>query len=191
VISVGSLEPRKNQLAVLYAAEQLWREGLRFRLRFIGGARLRSEFDARANRLAHEGYPVSISIKITDEELWAAVREARFSAFPSLHEGYGLPVAESLAYGTPALTTCYGSTAEIAAAGGAVLVDPRDDDALLEAMRRLITDDELVTELTRTALARPARTWDHYAAELWQALVADVELGTSRPGADTHNGPAR
>ncbi len=171
VVSVGSFEPRKNQLAVLHAAERLWREGLRFRLRFIGGGGWRTEFDAEMNRLAARGRDVSVAIRITDEELWATYRRARFSVFTSLHEGYGLPVAESLAYGTPALTTDYGSTAEIAAEGGALTVNPRDDDALLAAMRRLLTDDELVTELAAAARRRPERTWDDYARELWDVLA--------------------
>jgi glycosyltransferase involved in cell wall biosynthesis len=98
-----------------------------------------------------------------------------------LHEGYGLPVAESLAYGTPALTTDYGSTAEIAAEGGALTVDPRDDDALVNAMRRLLTDDDLVTELEQAAGARPIRTWDDYARELWDVLAAPVSVGERTP----------
>lgn len=171
VMSVGSFEPRKNQSAVLHAAERLWREGLRFRLRFIGGGGWRTEFDAEMNRLAAAGRDVSVSVRISDVELWEAYRRARFSVFPSLHEGYGLPVAESLAYGTPALTTDYGSTAEIAAEGGALTVDPRDDDALLDAMRRLLTDDSLIAELEEAARRRPVRTWDDYARELWDVLA--------------------
>jgi glycosyltransferase involved in cell wall biosynthesis len=91
--------------------------------------------------------------------------------FTSLHEGYGLPVAESLAYGTPTLTTEYGSTAEIAAEGGALTVDPRDDDALVGAMRRLLTDDALIEQLAADARQRPTRTWDDYARELWDVLA--------------------
>lgn len=171
VMSVGSFEPRKNQSAVLHAAERLWREGLKFRLKFIGGGGWRTEFDAEMNRLAAAGRDVSVAVRISDVELWQTYRQARFSVFPSLHEGYGLPVAESLAYGTPALTTDYGSTAEIAAEGGALTVDPRDDDALLDAMRRLLTDDMLLTELQDAARRRPVRTWDHYAQELWDVLA--------------------
>ncbi len=171
VISVGSFEPRKNQLAVLHAAERLWRDGVRFRMRFIGGGGWRTEFDAELNRLAAAGRDVAVAVRMSDAELWETFRRARFSVFASLHEGYGLPVAESLAHGTPALTTDYGSTAEIAAEGGALTVDPRDDEALMSAMRRLLTDDELIHQLEREARARPTRTWDDYARELWDVLA--------------------
>jgi glycosyltransferase involved in cell wall biosynthesis len=179
-MSVGSFEPRKNQLAVLHAAERLWREGHKFRLKFIGGGGWRTEFDVEMNRLAAAGRDVSVAIRISDVELWAGYRRARFSVFASLHEGYGLPVAESLAYGTPALTTDYGSTAEIAAEGGALTVDPRDDDALLDAMRRLLTDDALIAELEKAARQRPVRTWDDYARELWQVLAVAGPLQEER-----------
>lgn len=172
VMSVGSFEPRKNQQAVLHAAERLWREGHEFRLLFIGGGGWRTEFDSEVNRLAAAGREVGVAMRIADTELWQTYRDARFSVFTSLHEGFGLPVAESLACGTPALTTNYGSTAEIAAEGGALTVDPRDDDALLDAMRRLLTDDTLVKELEEAARQRPARTWDDYARELWPVLTA-------------------
>jgi glycosyltransferase involved in cell wall biosynthesis len=100
-----------------------------------------------------------------------AYRTARFSVLPSLHEGYGLPVAESLAWGTPVITTSYGSTQQVASSGGALLIDPRDDEALVHAMRRLLTDDHLLRTLQQQARNRPTRTWEQYASELWDHLV--------------------
>jgi glycosyltransferase involved in cell wall biosynthesis len=172
VVCIGSFEPRKNQLAVLHAAEQLWREGLDFRLQFIGGGGWATEFDAMMARLTAAGRPVARRTAITDEELWGTVRGARFSVFVSLHEGFGLPVAESLACGTPCLTSDYGSTREIADGGGAITVDPMDDQAIADQMRRLLTDDQLVEKLRAEAKGRPSRTWDDYARELWAAMVA-------------------
>ncbi|MGW6131531.1 glycosyltransferase [Cellulomonas sp. NPDC055163] len=177
VVCVGSHEPRKNHLAVLHAAERLWREGLGFRLRLIGGSSWASdEFDAVVARLRRRGRAVEVGRAIGDAELWAAYREARFTVFPSLHEGFGLPVAESLAVGTPAVTSSYGSTEEIAADGGTLLVDPRDDDDLLRAMRSLLVDDALRARLSAEATQRRPRTWEDYARELWTQLVDDVEV---------------
>jgi glycosyltransferase involved in cell wall biosynthesis len=175
VVSVGSFEPRKNQLAVLHAAEQLWREGLDFRLEFIGGGGWATEFDAMTSRLTAAGRPVRRRTAIRDEQLWATLRSARFTVFVSLHEGFGLPVAESLACGTPCLTSDHGSTREIADGGGALTVDPMDDRAIADQMRRLLLDDDLVADLRRAALRRPRRTWDDYAQELWDALVGSID----------------
>jgi glycosyltransferase involved in cell wall biosynthesis len=111
---------------------------------------------------------------IDDATLLRAYGNADFTVFPSLHEGFGLPVAESLALGVPVVTSNYGSTAEIAAGGGCLLVDPRDDDDLTDAMRRLLTDPALVEELRGQIARRPRRTWDDFAAELWNELVVPL-----------------
>lgn len=176
VICIGSQEPRKNHFAVLFAAESLWREGARFRLRFIGGGSVlyTRAFDNRVAQLRRAGRQIEVLRGVNDAALLAAYQEARFSLFPSLHEGYGLPVAESIAFGTPVVTTSYGSTGEIAADGGCLVVDPRDDDALIDAMRRLLTDTDELERLRAEIIRRPARTWDDYANDLWNGLVVPM-----------------
>lgn len=173
VVCIGSHEPRKNHNAVLYAAEVLWREGHRFALRLIGGKSGDDHgFADRVADLQEAGRPITLERGVRDADLWTSYRQSRFTVFPSLHEGYGLPVAESLALGVPAITTGYGSTAEVAEGGGALLVDPRDEDDMVDAMRRLLTDDRLHAELVTAARARPRRTWQQYAAALWDEFAA-------------------
>ena len=171
VVCIGSFEPRKNQVGVLLAAERLWREGVHFRLRFIGGGGYRTDFDDLLSRLRAAGRSVDVLVQASDEELLASYEQARFTVFVSLHEGYGLPVTESLAHGTPVLTTAYGSTAEIAAMGGCLVADPRDHDDVLARMRELLTDDALLARLEREASTRPPTSWDRYAEETWRVLV--------------------
>lgn len=171
VLVVGSHEPRKNHLAILQAAELLWREGLKFSLTFVGGhSWMADEFYQNLAHLQAVGRPVESVTGLDDALLWAAYRLADFTVFPSLNEGFGLPVVESLAVGTPAITSNYGSMAEIAADGGCLLVDPRDDDAITDAMRQLLTDPDLLERLREQALRIPRRTWDDYAAEVWYAI---------------------
>jgi glycosyltransferase involved in cell wall biosynthesis len=172
VLTVGSHEPRKNHLAVLHAAETLWREGLLFTVTFVGANSWKSEYFTTAlEALQSVNRPVQAVLGISERLLWAAYREAHCIVFPSLHEGFGLPVAESLASGTPVITTDYGSMRELAAHGGALLVDPRDDGALTDALRRLLKDRTLHARLTHEARDVPRRSWDAYAAETWDFLV--------------------
>jgi glycosyltransferase involved in cell wall biosynthesis len=180
VLCVGSQEARKNHLAVLFAAEMLWREGLEFRLRFIGGGSLAfiRTFDRRVAALRRQGRRIEVLRGVDDSVLVSSYAEARFTVFPSLHEGYGLPVAESLARGVPVVTSDYGSTAEIAVDGGCLTVDPRDDDALVDAMRSLIVDETVLERLRAECRARPVRTWDTYADELWDGLVVPLQEGS-------------
>jgi len=72
------------------------------------------------------------------------------------------------------ITTCYGSTEEIAERGGCLLADPLDDHDLVRAMRTLLTDDTVYDRLRREAHAVVPRTWDTYAAEVWDCLVEDT-----------------
>jgi glycosyltransferase involved in cell wall biosynthesis len=175
VLTVGSHEPRKNHMAVLHAAEVLWREGLLFTLTFVGAHRWSSDpFHDRIKHLQSLSRPVQTLRALDDDLLWAAYRLADITVFPSIHEGFGLPVAESLASGTPVITSDFGSMKEIAGAGGALLVDPRDDHALETALRRLLEDRELRERLGSEAEKLPQRTWDQYAAETWRYLVEET-----------------
>lgn len=178
VLVVGSHEPRKNHLPLLEAAERLWREGMRFSLVFIGGRSWGgAEFAGRAEELVAAGRALQIVSGASDELIWAAYRLARFTMFPSFYEGFGLPVAESLASGTPCITSGFGSMKEIADGGGALLVDAYSDDDIREKMRLLLTDDVLLQRLRAEAAARPPRTWDDYATDLWNELVVPLRAG--------------
>src|SRR5664279_1527571 len=144
ILVVGSHEPRKNHLAILHSAEILWREGIRFTLTFIGGSGWGEEFPRRTAKLQEAGRPVQVRRAVPEAELERAYSAAAFTVFPSLHEGFGLPVAESLLHGTPVITSIFGSTAEIGGQGGTLLVDPRDHPSLTNAMRILLTDPDVL-----------------------------------------------
>jgi hypothetical protein len=183
VLCVGSHEPRKNHLALLHAAEVLWRQGLAFSLVFVGGNSWNSgEFEAQVKSLQAANRPVQTLRALPDELLWAAYRLAYCTVFASLHEGFGLPVAESLASGTPVITSNFGSMADIASQGGALLVNPRDDDSLTDALRQLLTDRPLRDRLAAQAATIPTRTWDQYAAEAWTYLVDGQAPAAPAPG---------
>lgn len=176
VLCVGSHEPRKNQDAVLFAAEVLFREGHDFRMVFIGGgSRLATHhFDQRVKRLRRKGMKVESHRGVSDKDLWGVFARARFTVFVSLHEGFGLPVAESLALGTPVLTSDFGSLDEVASVGGCVQVDPRDDDAIVRGMKRLLLDDELLERLHGEIAGQKQKSWRTYSDELWNAVTAKV-----------------
>lgn len=169
----GTREPHKNHRALLHAAERLWTEGLDFEVRMVGGngwtdAHLRETIE----RLKRDGRALVDLGRVSEEVLWRELAGADAVVFASVHEGYGLPVVEALAVGTPVLTASYGSQAEVAADGGCIVVDPRDDSAIIEGLRKLVTDPELRDSLAEQARARPRTTWDDYAFALWDFLVA-------------------
>lgn len=172
VLCVGTHEPRKNHLAVLQAAELLWQDGVALSLLFLGNSGWGSSaFLDKTTELQRAGRRLHLVQGADDELLWAAYHAARVLVFPSLHEGFGLPVAEALACGTPVVTSNIGSMAELGQGGGALLIDPHDDAALASALRAVLGDDALHARLALAASARPVRTWDDYARECWAALT--------------------
>ena len=175
IVVVGSHEPRKNHLAVLEAAERLWtRDRHSFELLFLGWSGwLGEEFDDLVNRLLSADRPIIVRRRCSEELLWAAYRLARFTVFPSLMEGYGLPIAESLASGTPVITSNYGSMAEAAEKGGCLLVDPRNVDELERAMALLLQDDDALEKLRDEASRVDTGTWEGYAGSLWDFFTAE------------------
>lgn len=175
VLCVGSHEPRKNHLAVLQAAEQLWAAGREFSLVFIGGNSWGSkEFELELHRLVVDKRPVSAISTVTDELLWSAYRVAAVTVFPSLNEGYGLPVAESISVGTPVVTSEFGSMKEIAREGGALLVRPRDDDGIAAAIDRVLFEPGTGARLRAEASSITRRSWGEYAHELWSYFTRNA-----------------
>lgn len=173
VSCVGSIEARKNQRAVLHAAERLWHEGQQFSLRFVGGGdpAFTIPFAREVAALHRQGFDVAMLTAAGDDVLDRLYATSRFTMFISMHEGFGLPVVESLAAGTPVITTNYGSVAEIARDGGCLTVDPHDDAAIVTAMRRLLTDDIFHAQLCAETQQRPLRSWADYAADAWAQVT--------------------
>jgi len=172
VVCVGSHEPRKNHLTILTAAELAWRRGADFELVLAGGRSWDSaEFDSLAARLIAEGRPLTLETSVSDAELARRYRQARCSIFASFNEGFGLPIAESIAMGTPVITADFGSQREVGAGHGAILVDPRDARAIATELMRVLSDDELHARLAAEARATPHGSWADYAARL--ALLLD------------------
>jgi glycosyltransferase involved in cell wall biosynthesis len=126
VLAVGTLEPRKNLQRLVEAARQADLE-----LRVVGARGWGAvEADGRGIRWLGE---------VPDEDLRALYRGASCLAYPSLYEGFGIPILEAMASGTPVVTSAGGSTEEVAG-GAAVLVDPLDPSSIAggiaEAVRR-------------------------------------------------------
>lgn len=175
VLYVSTLEPRKNHLTLFAACERLWSEGFQFDLELIG----RQLADARASRpvleairrLEREGRPVKWHGHISDDALLAAYRACSFTVYPSLIEGFGLPIHESLWFGRPCICGSNGALGEVSAGGGCLTCDQTKADSLASAMRRILSDRVLYGKLSAEAAQRPFRSWVDYAQSLRQHLA--------------------
>ncbi|MBU0702637.1 MAG: glycosyltransferase family 4 protein, partial [Chloroflexi bacterium] len=163
VFFVGTLEPRKN-LARLVEAFARARDA-RIGLVLAGGKGwLYDELFARVEALGLSEQVIFPGY-VTSEELPLWYNAATLLAYPSVYEGFGLPVLEAQACGTPVLTSNLSSLPE-AAGDAAVMVDPYDVEALADGLNRLLTDESLRNDLRAAGLARVGQfTWSRAAQE--------------------------
>ena len=176
VLCVGSLEPRKNHCNLLKALA--WLEAQQrptgpplIRLTLLGWAN-----DATVVALVERALALGLALRweaeADDHRLLAAYQQAAFTVYPSLLEGYGLPVAESLWLGRPCICSGEGALAERAEGGGCLVVDMRSWRALALALKTMAEDNALRARLQRELAHRPLRRWTEYAAELLALLGA-------------------
>lgn len=174
LLCVGIIEPRKNQGLVREACEQLWNDGLEFNLHFVG--RVNPHFgrpilqDIKRSQRKHPGLHYHGSID--DRALGRLYGQARATVFPTLAEGCGLPVLESLGRGVPCVCSDLPALRENATGGGVVTVGGNDPGAWAEELRRIITDDGHHGNLTKAAHERSLPTWGRTAATIRARLSA-------------------
>jgi glycosyltransferase involved in cell wall biosynthesis len=154
VLAVGTLEPRKNLGEAVAAAK-------------LAGVELRVAGATGWGGVEVPGWVGEPS----DDELAALYRGARCLVFPSLYEGFGLPLLEAMACGTPVVTSDSGAMAEVVAGAG-VLVDPSSPEAIAAGIATALSRHD---ELAAAGIARAASfTWSAAAdrvEELWRELA--------------------
>lgn len=178
---LGNPKPHKNLERVLRAFASLPADGRRL---VVAGA---PESGAVADEIAawsrdlHLGPRLTVLGRIAEERLPALVQGAVALVFPSLYEGFGLPMAEAMAAGTPVVASTTPALTEIAGAA-AELVDPLDVEAIAGAMARLAGSPALRRELAEAGLARAeAFRWETTAAQTL-AVYRQVMMGASAAG---------
>lgn len=170
IVVLGTVEPRKRQVEVLRAFERIpaiSRAGLE--LHVVGSMHpdVAIKFNAliaSSNQLHYHGYASAVEID-------ALLADARFTIFASDDEGFGLPIAESVARGVPCLTANFGAMAEVASGGGCFTVNVGDSSELAAAMTRLASDQVLLRRLHDEIRSRRLRTWRDYA----QQIISDMQ----------------
>lgn len=168
VLCVATIEGRKNHGALLAACEELWIAGLQFELELVGLGRPDTAGGAIAEirRLQAAGRPLVWAGAVADDELEAAYRRCSFTVYPSLREGFGLPVLESLRHARPCVCAGFGALGESARGGGCLLLDSVDARSIAAALRSMLESPERRATLAAEARARRFRSWAEYGNDL-------------------------
>jgi alpha-1,3-rhamnosyl/mannosyltransferase len=171
VLAAGTLEPRKNLVRLIEAWAAL-PEAVRSRhvLALVGP----TGWDVEATLAAARAHSDDVRLLgyVGDDELVALYAGAAAFAYPSLYEGFGLPVLEAMAAGAPVVTSTASSLPEVAG-DAALLVDPHDVRALRDALVAVLTDEGRATALRAAGRERAAAfSWERAAVETLAVLRA-------------------
>jgi glycosyltransferase involved in cell wall biosynthesis len=171
VLFTGTIEPRKNLAGLIRAMRRLPGVPL-----VVAGP------SGWGESLGQVPEWVRLLGFVPEPDKPALLAAASVVAYPSLWEGFGLPVLEAMAQGTPVVTSAGTSTEEVAG-GAAVLVDPSDDDSLAEGIRRALADP---SPLRAAGLARAAAmSWDRTVEQVVAAYREAAGVAPAgRPGED-------
>ena len=166
ILAVGTVQPRKNYELLVRAFRSV-AERLPHSLVIAGGRGWLGEgLPAEIDRQGL-GERVRLTGYIDDEDLPALYSAADLLAFPSLYEGFGLPLLEAMACGTPVITSDASSLPEVAADGSAVLLSPHDEAAWASALIDALTDELARQRLIEAGFARAQQfTWGAAARQL-------------------------
>jgi alpha-1,3-rhamnosyl/mannosyltransferase len=160
-ISVGTLQPRKNVLSTIQAHRALSpMQRKQYPLVIVGRAGWKCEDTLAMIEQDSRAETVRWLPQVTDQDLFVIVKMAHGLVFPSLAEGFGLPVLEAFAAQVPVITSDTTSLPEVAG-DSAISVPPQDIEAIAEAMRQFIDDSALCQTLKQKGLKRARQfSWD-------------------------------
>jgi len=166
VLFVGAIQRRKNVRALVRAFEHM---PASWRLALAGAA---DGFGAAEELQAVETSPRRADIDVlgyvTQAELEALYRRARIFAFPSLDEGFGMPVLDAMANSIPVITSNRSALPEVAG-DAALLVNPDDPEEIAAALLRLASDEDLCNDLARRGRERALQfSWESALAKTWE-----------------------
>jgi glycosyltransferase involved in cell wall biosynthesis len=173
IVSLGILEPRKNQTVIIEACSALRREGLEMELHLVG--RLNPHFGLpiahQVAAAATEWDRLCYHPGMDDAALFALMRSARATAFASIAEGCGLPLLESLWLGVPCLCSDIRPMIENAEGGGCAVIAGNGLAAWTDGLRRILRDDAFHNRLAVEAARRELPTWAGAARIVREALI--------------------
>lgn len=175
VLCVSTIEPRKNHRSLVEAFRAVRRRlpDLDLRLDLVGNRYAGADdLAAWLERMTTEDDRIVWHGILPDAEVASRYNSAAFTVYPSLAEGFGLPILESLWMGRPCICHETGVMRELAADGGCLPVDASNVAELAAAIEELATNETLRSVLTSQALRRPIDTWEDYGHAVASRLQA-------------------
>jgi len=176
ILCVSTLGYNKNHLTLLEAVEKLWSDGMQFELELVGQAdpswtpKVLNVLDGLISR--HR--PVKWLQHVDQDTLEEKYASCSFTVYPSLYEGFGLPILESLIRGKPCICGKNGALGEVSRDGGCLVIENQRDPILLEkAIYKIIMDKDLHKNLCAESQKRDFGNWKRYSSDLLSLFLGE------------------
>lgn len=174
VLFVGNANPRKNLARMIQAFDLAKKSsGLPHHLVIAGEQGWKFDPIQVLRSVKHRDAVHFVGF-VPDQDMPALYSAAELFSFPTLYEGFGIPVLEAQLCGTPVLTSCSSSLPEVGG-DGALYVDPESEDDICRGMLRILQNSELAAQLVEKGFANAHRfSWEDSAKRLHQIIEEDV-----------------
>lgn len=178
ILYVGTIEPRKNLARLLKAFQLMKKEqGIEHKLVLAGGSGWKNKEIYQMAESLPCAQDVIFTGYVSEGEKSALYRHAAVFAFPTLYEGFGIPVLEAQSCGVPVLTSDCSSLPEVGGDGG-LYVNPYDEKAIAQGLWKLLADRELAEKLVRAGYENRKRfSWERSAERLCEIIEKEVGHG--------------
>jgi glycosyltransferase involved in cell wall biosynthesis len=179
MLFVSTLEPRKNHLRLAESCLIMKEKHpeVQWRLRLVGSRYSgNGDIPEFIQSISKRNKNIKWLGAVDDNSLIDLYNDATFTVFPSIIEGFGMPILESIWFGKPCICSQNGVMGELAEGGGCLATDVEDANTLSEAIHRLSTDDKFFLQLSKEAATRKVIKWSEYAEKLISILKAPRTL---------------
>ena len=178
ILFVSTLEPRKNHKRFLEALDILFVDypdiQKQIEINIVGKA---FEGDMtiyeKVKEYAESHECINYLGVVDEEHLQNLMEESTFTVYPSLIEGFGMPIFESLWYGKPCLCNINGSIGELAKDGGCAVVDVMNPKEMAASLYRLLTDENYYVKLQNESTERNITTWKEYSDNIYNSFISN------------------
>jgi glycosyltransferase involved in cell wall biosynthesis len=171
LLYVGAIQPRKNLEVLIEAFEKIKISNPELKMVFAGAPAWKFEATMEKIRRSKFRKDIIITGTVGFSDLAVLYKNAEVFVFPSLYEGFGIPVLEAMACGTPVVVAKNSSLTEVAGEG-ALYFETQSSDELMECVRRILHDDQLRRDLIEKGFAQAKNfSWEKCASETLDIIL--------------------
>ena len=172
ILYLGTIEPRKNIERIVKAFKKYKKE-INDDLKLVIVGRKGWKYDNIMKLIESMGTDIIITGYIDEEDKVPIYKLAQIFVFPSLYEGFGMPILEAMASKTPVITSNISSMPEVAGNAG-MLVDPFNENEIFEAYKKILSDDELKKEMVQKGLEQAKKFEWKKSVEMLEKIYEEI-----------------